>query len=92
MGSRWTIFEVSNVSTSARNRLHEKLPATRAELRQNWLRENVTPGRVVTQGRSGKRFFLVFNVYGDKVSAMRDDGQGGQFEIDRVTRVYRNAL
>ncbi|MEP7211439.1 MAG: hypothetical protein ABI791_00070 [Acidobacteriota bacterium] len=76
--------------TSARNRLHEKLPATRAELRQNWLRENVTPGRVVTQGRSGKRFFLVFNVFGDKVSTMRDDGQGGNFELDRVTRVYRN--
>jgi superfamily II RNA helicase len=77
--------------TSARNRLHEKLPATRAELRQTWLRENVTPGRVVTQGRSGKRYFLVFNVHGDKVSAMREDGQGGNFELDRVTRVYRNA-
>jgi len=77
--------------TSARNRLHEKLPATRAELRRNWLRDNVVPGRVVTQGRSGKRFYLVFNVYGDKVSAMRDDGQGGNFDLDRVTRVYRNS-
>jgi superfamily II RNA helicase len=77
--------------TSARNRLHEKLPATRGELRQTWLRENVLPGRVVTQGRSGKRFYLVFNIYGDKVSAMRDDGQGGNFDLDRVTRVYRNA-
>jgi len=76
--------------TSARNRLHEKLPATRVELRQNWLRENVITGRVVTQGRSGKRFFLVFNVHGDKVSAMRDDGQGGNFDLDRVARVYRN--
>lgn len=76
--------------TSARNRLHERLPATRAELRQNWLRENVTSGRVVTQGRSGKRFFLVFNVHGEKVSAMRDDGQGASFALDRVSRVYRN--
>src|SRR5687767_9187121 len=75
---------------SARNRLHEGLPATRAELRQNWLRENVESGKVVTQGRSGKRLFLVFNVFGDKVSAMRDDGQGATFALDRVNRVYRN--
>src|SRR5688572_18694511 len=32
--------------TSAKNRLEERLPATRAELRQNWLRENVQPGRI----------------------------------------------
>lgn len=77
--------------TSARNRLHEKLPATRAELRQNWLRENVTAGRVVTQGRSGKRFYLVFSVHGDKVSAMREDGQGGNFDLDRVNSVYQKS-
>ena len=75
---------------SARNRLEEKVPVTRAELRQNWLRENVQSGRIVTQGRSGKRLFLVFNVYGDKVSAMRDDGQGATFALDRVNRVYGN--
>ena len=75
---------------SARNRLEEKVPATRAELRQNWLRENVQSGRIVTQGRSGKRLFLVFNVFGDKVSAMRDDGQGATFALDRVNRVYGN--
>jgi superfamily II RNA helicase len=75
---------------SARNRLEERVPATRAELRQNWLRENVQAGRIVTQGRSGKRFFLVFNVFGDKVSAMREDGQGTTFALDRVNRVYEN--
>lgn len=76
---------------SARNRIHEHLPATRAEMRQNWLRENVTTGRIVTQGRSGKRLFLVFNVYGDKVSAMRDDGEGTTFALSRVNRVYKNS-
>lgn len=75
---------------SSRNRLDERVPVTRAELRQNWLRENVGSGRIVTQGRSGKRLFLVFNVYGDKVSAMRDDGEGTTFALDRVNRVYRN--
>src|SRR6187401_975971 len=75
---------------SARNRLEEKGPSTRAELRQNWLREYVQSGRIVTQGRSGKRLFLVFNVFGDKVSAMREDGQGTTFALDRVNRVYKN--
>ena len=75
---------------SARNRLHERLPATRAEMRQTWLRENVRSGRIVTQGRSGKRLFLVFNVFGDKVSAMRDDGEGTTFALSRVNRVYQN--
>jgi ATP-dependent RNA helicase HelY len=76
--------------TSAKNRLEEKLPVTRAEIRQNWLRENVQSGRIVTQGRSGKRLFLVFNVFGEKVSAMRDDGQGTTFALARVNRVYKN--
>ncbi len=75
---------------SARNRLEEKVPATRAELRQNWLRESVEAGRIVTQGRGGKRLFLVFNVFGDKVSAMRDDGEGTTFALDRVNRVFKN--
>jgi ATP-dependent RNA helicase HelY len=75
---------------SARNRLDEKPTTTRAELRSTWLRENVQSGRIVTQGRSGKRFFLVFNVHGDKVSAMRDDGEGTNFPLDRVNRVYKN--
>ena len=75
---------------NARNRLQEKLPASRAELRAGWLRENVVGGRIVTQGRSGKRFFLVLNVHGDKVTAMRDDGQGASFALPRVNRIYTN--
>lgn len=75
---------------SVRNRLTESIPASRAELRQTWLRENVVAGRVVSQGRSGKRFYLVFNVHGDKVSAMRDDGHGTNFPLNRVNRVFRD--
>jgi ATP-dependent RNA helicase HelY len=74
--------------TSARNRLNEKTPLLRAEMRANWLRENVVTGRVVSQGRSGKRFFLVLDVYGEKVSAMTEDGGGTSFALSRVTRVY----
>lgn len=75
---------------SARNRLQETLPVSRAELRGKWLRENVLTGRIVSQGRSGKRFFMVLNVHGEKVSAMRDDGHGASFSLDRVSRVYEN--
>lgn len=74
--------------TSARRRLDERLPATRAELRHKWLEENVTPGRIVTQGRSGKRLFMVISVHGDAVSSMRDDGQGRTIPLSRVNRVY----
>lgn len=77
---------------SSRNRLEEKLPATRIELRENWLRENVVAGRLVTQGRNGKRFFMVFSVHGDKVAAMRDDGGGTSFPLSRVNRVYKDVV
>jgi Superfamily II RNA helicase len=73
---------------SALIRLQENLPNTRAELRHQWLRENVSEGRIITQGRSGKRLFMVLNVHGDAVSAMRDDGQGTTLPLDRVNRVY----
>ena len=74
--------------TGSTTRLQETLPATRAELRHDWLRDNVISGRLVSQGRSGKRVFLVLNVHGEKVTAMRDDGQGATFPLSRVNRVY----
>ncbi len=77
---------------SARNRLQEVIPATRAEHRGTWLGKNVISGRIVSQGRSGKRFFMVLGVNGEKVTAMRDDGQGASFAIDRVNRIYRDVF
>ena len=41
---------------NARQRLQEKLPNTRAEVRTNWLRENVQIGRIVTKSRNSKRW------------------------------------
>lgn len=76
--------------TSARLRLQEKQPNSRSEMRRGWLTENVRSGRIVTTGRSGKRFFMVLTVNGEKVTAMREDGQGTNFALDRVTRVYEN--
>jgi superfamily II RNA helicase len=74
--------------TATRNRLIEKPSVTRAEIRYKWLEENVQSGRIVSQGRSGKKFFLVLDVYGDKVTAMKDDGGGTTFALSRVNRVY----
>lgn len=76
--------------TSAIRRIHEAVPSTRAEMRMGWMRENVTPGRVISQGRSGKRIYMVIGVHGDKVSAMRDDGHGTSIALDRVSRVFKN--
>lgn len=75
---------------SSRRRLHESVPVTRAELRMNWLRENVIPGRVVTQGRGAKRIYFVVSVHGEKIAAMRDDGHGTSVAFDRITRVFKN--
>lgn len=73
---------------SARMRLQERLPETRFETRHKWLVENVQQGRVVTQGRGGKRYFLVLQKHGEKIVAMRDDGQGTSFALSRVSRIY----
>lgn len=73
---------------AARARLEEKPRTTRADIRRAWLEENVVPGRVITKGRSGKRYFLVLNVYGEKVVAMRDDGKGATIPLGSVKKIY----
>ena len=86
-------FSIENIRaferlTSARLRLQEILPRTRAETRQNWLRENVEAGRIVTKSRNSKRLFLVLSVFGEKVVVMRDDGQGATLSLPHIGRVY----
>ncbi len=76
--------------SSARGRLQQMIPMGRAELRHDWLEENVLAGRIISQGRGGKRLFIVINVHGEKVTAMRDDGQGTSIALDRVSRIYQN--
>ncbi len=74
--------------TSARNRLQEKLPVTRAEMRYRWLKENVQEGRIVSKGKSGKQFLLVMNIFGDKVNTIKDDGHGLTISLSHIKRVY----
>ncbi|HQU94092.1 MAG TPA: hypothetical protein PLK77_17475, partial [Pyrinomonadaceae bacterium] len=74
----------------AKRRVIERLPESRVEFRNLWLRENVTPGQIVTQGRSGKRLFFILQMNGDAISAIRDDGQGSTFPLTRINKVYAN--
>jgi ATP-dependent RNA helicase HelY len=74
---------------SARARLLETLPQTRAEVLLGWLDDVVLPGRVVGIGRSGKRYvFVTRRPGGGNVVGIREDGRGASFSLNRVGRVY----
>ncbi|MGI8468044.1 MAG: hypothetical protein ACR2N3_06285 [Pyrinomonadaceae bacterium] len=73
---------------SAKNRLRENPAVTRIETRHNWLTENVQAGRIVSRGRSGRKFFLVLSVHGEKISALKTDGSGTAFALSHVNRIY----
>ncbi len=75
--------------TSAKRRLQEQRPDSRAEARRDWLRENVVAGRVIQQG-GGKRNYFVLSVHGERITAMRDDGEGRAVTVDRIKRIFRN--
>lgn len=75
--------------TSAKRRIQEMRPVTRAEARYGWLLENVVAGRVVRQ-RGGKRLYFVLSVHGDRITAMREDGEGRAVTIERIDRLYKN--
>ncbi len=89
-GFNYSIADVRGFErlTSVRMRFQEKLPTTRADIRREWLKKNVVAGRIVSRGKSGGRFFLVISVHGEKVTAMREDGQGTNFALSNVNRVY----
>lgn len=73
---------------SARQRLLETLPQTRAEMWFRWLDEVVVPGRVVGIGRNGRRLLIVLRRRGGNLVGMREDGRGANLALDRVGRVY----
>jgi superfamily II RNA helicase len=73
---------------SARARLHESRPQTRAEVLHHWLDEVVQPGRVVGIGRSGRRLVLITEKRGGNVRGIREDGRSASFALERIGRVY----
>ncbi len=88
LGITFETVRAFHLLNGVKSRFEENSPASRAEMRASWLRENVVAGRIITQGRSGRRFLLVLSVFGDKVSAMREDGSGASLPLSRVNRVY----
>jgi len=73
---------------SARARLLQAQPQTRAELLRHWLDEVVQPGRVVGIGRSGRRLVLVAQRNGGQVIGIREDGRRASFALERIGPVY----
>lgn len=73
---------------SARTRLQEAKPQTRAEVLLRWLDEVVQPGRVVGIGRSGRRLVMVTQRREGNVLGIREDGSSASFPLQRIGRVY----
>jgi ATP-dependent RNA helicase HelY len=73
---------------SARARLQEAKPQTRAEVFYRWLNEVVKPGRVVGIGRSGRRLVMVTEKRDGSVRGFREDGSSASFPQERIGRVY----
>ncbi len=73
---------------SARARLHESQPQTRAEALHRWLDDVVKPGRVVGVGRSGRRLVLITEKREGNVRGIREDGRSASFALERIGRVY----
>ena len=73
---------------SARSRLLEGKPQTRAELLRQWLEEVVQPGRVVGIGRTGRRLVMITEKRDGNVRGVREDGRSASLPLERIGRVY----
>jgi ATP-dependent RNA helicase HelY len=73
---------------SARDRMQQAQPQTRAELLHQWLDKVVQPGRVVGIGRSGRRLVLVTQRNAGQVVGIREDGSRARFPLERIGPVY----
>ena len=73
---------------SARTRMQNSQPQSRAEVVQRWLDEVVQPGRVVGIGRAGRRLVMITEKRGGNVRGIREDGRSASFALPRIGRVY----
>lgn len=74
---------------SARQRLIEAAPHTRAEAYARWLDKEVVPGRVVGVGRGSRRLvFVTEKKGGGSVAGVREDGRRAALAPDRIGRVF----
>jgi hypothetical protein len=73
---------------SARARLQESKPQTRAEVLHRWLADVAQPGRVVGIGRSGRRLVMITEKHDGSVRGVREDGRYANLPLERIGRVY----
>ncbi|HVF55115.1 MAG TPA: DEAD/DEAH box helicase [Pyrinomonadaceae bacterium] len=73
---------------SARSRLLEGAPQTRADAFMRWLDKEVMPGRIVGIGRGSRRLVFVTERRGDGLVGVREDGRRASVALERVGRIY----
>lgn len=73
---------------SARDRLQQSQPQTRADMLRQWLDKVVQPGRIVGIGRSGRRLVQVTQRHNGQVVGIREDGRRASFPLERIGPVY----
>ena len=73
---------------SARARLQESKPQTRAEVLRRWLDQVAQPGRVVGIGRSGRRLVMITERRDGNIRGIREDGRSASLPLERIGRVY----
>jgi ATP-dependent RNA helicase HelY len=73
---------------SARARLHDSKPQTRAEVLHRWLDQVAQPGRVVGIGRSGRRLVMITERRDGNIRGIREDGRSASLPLERIGRVY----
>ncbi|MCA1592265.1 MAG: DEAD/DEAH box helicase, partial [Acidobacteria bacterium] len=73
---------------SARTRLLENAPRTRADVWTRWLDREVVPGRIVGIGRGSRRLVFVTERRGDGLVGEREDGRRASLALERVGRIF----
>jgi hypothetical protein len=73
---------------SARARLQESKPQTRAEVLRRWLDQVAQPGRVIGIGRSGRRLVMITERRDGNIRGIREDGRSASLPLERIGRVY----
>ncbi|MCA1634570.1 MAG: DEAD/DEAH box helicase, partial [Acidobacteria bacterium] len=73
---------------SARTRLLEGAPRTRAETYVRWLDREVVPGRIVGIGRGSRRLVFVTERRGEGLVGVREDGRRASLALERVGRIF----
>ncbi|HZI19642.1 MAG TPA: DEAD/DEAH box helicase [Pyrinomonadaceae bacterium] len=73
---------------SARARLLEDAPQTRADAFMRWLDEEVVAGRVVAVGHGSRRLVFVTERRGDGLAGFRENGRRVSLALERVGRAY----